>query len=239
VETVRFAGHSRSEREQVPLFAFARSLPATNPRVRCRSGCLPSCALGVREPPSCGPSSRGPRRARSRGTLLGTSSAPGDHPLSTRPVPTGPSDAGARPDPEGFGLAPSPSDLAGGRTKGSRPSALPRSRHGSSRAEALPSPRWGRKTAPGSLPRRGPRMHVPSVVLVPRRELPPSLRSAFAVSHDLDGLPLSGVVRHVSSGHAHGVWIPAEIPPWRVPAPSSPRAVRCGLSPAKPPSPPG
>jgi hypothetical protein len=49
-------------------------------------------------------------------------------------------------------------------------------------------------------------------VVVPRREFPGSLRSAFAVLHDLGGLPLSGVVRRVSSGHARGVWVRLESP---------------------------
>jgi hypothetical protein len=49
-------------------------------------------------------------------------------------------------------------------------------------------------------------------IVVPRREVPSSLRSACAVSHDLGGLPLSRAVRHVSSGHARGVWYRSESP---------------------------
>jgi len=52
-------------------------------------------------------------------------------------------------------------------------------------------------------------------VVVPRREFPGSLRSAYAVSHDLGGLPLSGVVRRVSSGHALGVLVRLESPTGR------------------------
>jgi hypothetical protein len=89
VEFVRFAGRSRSAREQVPRFALARSFSTAGPRARCRSGCLPGCAPRVRGPPSCDPSSWRPRRARSRGTLHGASTTPGDHPFSTRPEPDG------------------------------------------------------------------------------------------------------------------------------------------------------
>jgi hypothetical protein len=49
-------------------------------------------------------------------------------------------------------------------------------------------------------------------IMVPRREFPGSLRSACAVLHDLGGLPLSGAVRRVSSGHARGVWVRLELP---------------------------
>jgi hypothetical protein len=64
---------------------------------------------------------------------------------------------------------------------------------------------------PPALLRRGKSGCTSRWGLVPRRELPHSLRSTYAVSHDLGGLPLSGAVRHVSSGHTRGVWIPAGI----------------------------
>jgi hypothetical protein len=67
-------------------------------------------------------------------------------------------------------------------------------------------------------------LHYP-VGLIPRRGIPNPLRSAFAVSHDLGGLPLSRSVRHVSSGHAPGVCFPVEIVLRRAHNHSDPRAV--------------
>lgn len=89
MKIIRIAGRSRSAREQVPRFALARSLPAADPRVRCRLGYRPGNAPGIRGSPSCHPSSWRPRRARSRGTLHGACATPGDHPFSTRPEPDG------------------------------------------------------------------------------------------------------------------------------------------------------
>jgi hypothetical protein len=68
-----------------------------------------------------------------------------------------------------------------------------------------------RESAPFPAPRSGVGC-TSRWVVVPRREFPSSLRSACAVSHDLGGLPLSGAVRRVSSGHAHGVLLRLESP---------------------------
>jgi hypothetical protein len=56
------------------------------------------------------------------------------------------------------------------------------------------------------------------------------LRSAFAVSHDLDGLPLSSSVWHVSSSHARGVLFPFGIPTRRARERCGPKAATSAVS---------
>jgi hypothetical protein len=86
-----------------------------------------------------------------------------------------------------------------------------RSSAGSRAERAGPKPRAldtrDRKTAPSPAPESRGGVHVPMGPGSSSRASN-SLRSASAVSHDLDGLPLCRAVRHVSSGHAPGVHVP-------------------------------
>lgn len=122
----------------------------------------------------------------------------------------GPSGDAVRALPEGGIHAVSPSRLGPGPDHGSASIGHPPT--SGSLAVSRSSVRWTTKAEkpPPALLRRGSSGCTSRWGLAPRRELPHSLRSACAVSHDLDGLPLSWAVRHVSSGHAHGVWVPVE-----------------------------
>jgi hypothetical protein len=89
-----------------------------------------------------------------------------------------------------------------------RSSAGSRAEHAGPKPRALDS--RDRKTAPSPAPESRGGVHVPMGPGSSSRATN-SLRSASAVSHDLDGLPLCRAVRHVSSGHAPGVLVPAEM----------------------------
>jgi hypothetical protein len=173
-----------------------------------------------------------PRSDRDRGperrALAGWRPSTSHH---VRFVP-GPSGGGAWPLPEGNARALLPSDPVPRPDRGwssvGRPPAPGLLVPGRSSIRAASEAGADRPLLPSEEGNGGAR---PEMGLVPRRELPHSLRSACAVSHDLDGLPLSETVRRVSSGHARGVWGPAGIPSREVPAPSDPRAIRHELSP--------